>query len=457
MADLVRDATAICGTALAPTTVPTEWSGLEALQAAVAALRDRFDGILSAPPSDSDVERAVRRLIANAQLTARQLELCCAGIRQRVSVDGHDGDEITIADSSILTERLLEGLSLLDGEAAATRPAIALVRSLLTGERDPRSARVRNIERLAEGLYALIARTPGLINQAVRAMLERIQPIVVDHDVSGLVPAVLNKRLELLGDLQRLGVPSTSWVWAELTDRAADAAEMRDAVEYRRLVPTLLEWLNDQRREHLLEDGLGRIVRHLAGLAERDELPQVRDLAIEHWGNPHLESNHRLWRDRASEPGRRLVASWVVRQVIDLFFNTLTGYGDPQGRSSYWSKHAEEIDELWVYASRALTSDMSTDARALRELLGRRLCRLTAEAETSVFVMRIGEHLFAEFSTSGNALYVYQRGECPHPLGVDGVKAANFKDEAMGLRVRHDGRWQVGVDRWVKQGITTKR
>lgn len=457
MAEAARSPATICRAALSPSAVPSEWSGVESLERAVAALRERFDGLAPAPISDSEIERALRRLIDDAQLTARQVELCCAGILRPVAFDGGDGDEMAIADSSVLTERLLERLDALERRAAASRSVVALTRSLLAGEPDPHPARRRNLERLGEGVYALGARKPDAIRPTVRELLARVEPIVSGRDVSGLVPAVLDRRHELLADLLRLKIPWTSWVWAELTDRAAAAAEIKGAVEYRRLVPALIEWLTDRRREHLLDRGLGRIVKHLAAVGERDEVPEVRDLTIERWGNPHLESNHQRWRERATEAGRRLVASWVTRQVIDLFFNTLAGYGNPQGRSSYWNRHAEEIDELWVYASRTLASDMSADARALRALLGRRLCRLTHEHETNAFVMRIGAYVFAEFSTSDNALYVYERGDLPQSLGMDASKAAVFKDRVRGRRIRHQGRWQEEVDGWIKRGIATRQ
>lgn len=448
MPELARDMRRAWADALGTSQLPRQWRGAVRLERVLQEVRDRFDGLVPAPLEHDVLERAVRALAADAELTTRQLEACCSGLSVPVSLDGHDA---AICDLPLLTERLLARVRRLRSAGATTRTATALARGLLCAPHDPHPVSARNLATLTDALYALVERDAPQINEAAVAQLRRLQPLLVERDVTALVPAVLEGESDRLADLHRLHVPPTSWVWAALADGAAAMAEQRTEAEYRRAIPALLAWL----REHpaLLDGSLGRIIRHLAGADDRAELPVVRDLAVERWGTPHLEDNHAKWRAMATEAGRQLVASWVAREVIELFFSTLHAHGDPQRRATFWRMQAERIDDLWVYAGDALARDPSADAELLRRLLGSRLHRLTDEDETSTFVMRIGSCFFVEFSTSGNALYIYPRRDLPVLLGVDYPRAQTFKAPERGIRVRHAGNWQARVHELIDDAI----
>jgi hypothetical protein len=409
----------------------------------VRELQDRFDGVAPVSIQTTQLEEAIRALMADAPLSLKQIRLCCERISVAVNVDGHD---LAISDVRLLTDRLIEQWRRLP-PVATKRIAGALIRGLLAVPHTTHPSATRNLAVLTRELYMLTDTGGRAVGPVVAELAERLRPVLVDRDVTALVPAVLAGRDELLADLERLNVPQESWVWAALADRAASVAEGEPEALYREVVPSLVSWLAE--RQALLEPGLGRVIRHLAKGRDRSEIPVVRELALERWGNPHLQSNHARWRAAATEEGRQLVASWVARHVIDVFFNTLTAHGDPQQRATYWSRKAELIDELWVYGGRMLAEDRRKETRMLRTLLGSRLLRLTDEDETSMFVMRVRDYYFAEFSTTGNALYIYRRRDLPAPLGQDLDRAASFKDSDRGERVPHVGQWQRRVNEFI--------
>ena len=434
---------AVCREALRPSALPDVWSGVLELERAVRELQDRFDGVAPVSIQTTQLEEAIRALMADAPLSLKQIRLCCERISVAVNVDGHD---LAISDVRLLTDRLIEQWRRLP-PVATKRIAGALIRGLLAVPHTTHPSATRNLAVLTRELYMLTDTGGRAVGPVVAELAERLRPVLVDRDVTALVPAVLAGRDELLADLERLNVPQESWVWAALADRAASVAEGEPEALYREVVPSLVSWLAE--RQALLEPGLGRVIRHLAKGRDRSEIPVVRELALERWGNPHLQSNHARWRAAATEEGRQLVASWVARHVIDVFFNTLTAHGDPQQRATYWSRKAELIDELWVYGGRMLAEDRRKETRMLRTLLGSRLLRLTDEDETSMFVMRVRDYYFAEFSTTGNALYIYRRRDLPAPLGQDLDRAASFKDSDRGERVPHVGQWQRRVNEFI--------
>lgn len=443
MTSTTVDAAVLLQEALAPGAIPRIWSGAPLLKGAVEELQSQFDGITPSTISEPRLEQVVRALSVGSPLSLAQLEACCAAVAFPIELDGH---RVAIIDLRNLTERLIEQLRA-PRPGGMTRIAAGLARGLLAAPAGEHRTARNNLAALASQLYELLDAKPDQIRPTVAEVLRRLEPALLHQDVSGFVSAVFSEDDGALADLHRLFVPPESWFWAALADEAATVAERRSPSEYRRMAPVLAEWL--RQRPHLLESGLARILRHLAEGHDRSEVPLVGEMAVERWGSPHQETNIARWRAKASEPARQLVAGWIARQVIELFFDTLTAHGDPQRRATYWSSKAEQVDELWVFAGRALAGSQHDDAQTLRRLLGSRFRRLTDEDDTSMFVMRIGNYFFAEFSTSGNALYVYHRRDLPATLGQDLGRAGSFKDPVRGRRVPHVGQWQTRVSEFI--------
>jgi hypothetical protein len=78
----------------------------------------------------------------------------------------------------------------------------------------------------------------------------------------------------------------------------------------------------------------------------------------------------------------------------------------------------------------------------LRVMLGDSVRRVEDEV-TNVFVAVIGDYAFVEFSTTGNALYVYLADDLPFKLERHGQTVAEFKDQQRAQdRLVHAGRWE---------------
>jgi hypothetical protein len=253
-------------------------------------------------------------------------------------------------------------------------------------------------------------------------------------------PFVLDGDVSAVGPLQRLGVPTTSWLWRRIVvDALTECASWRDA-EFAARIDRLLAALQEQRL--VLDEGLGIILGRLAKIPSADEHIPLRDLAVERWGSPLIPAKRPFWYHHTTEAARRMVAGWMARRLIASFFGSMAGeHADPR-RTAFWGRYAEHIDEFWVFLS---TESRATGGEALRDMR-RALAgsvRSMDDEHTNAFVMMIGQYAFVEFSTTGNALYVYPRDGLPFELARVRPAVTALKERSMTSEyLWHSGRWE---------------
>lgn len=129
-------------------------------------------------------------------------------------------------------------------------------------------------------------------------------------------------------------------------------------------------------------------------------------LADRRFGDPRLP-NRPIW-DLCEPAARQRAVGWLAREDLIFFFQFVIE-SDPHGRRDFWLRYIENATDAYV----ALSAD---DERRLRaQVKDRPRHARVVAGNTSAFLMRFPgrpiDLLCVEFSTTGNALYVYDAHE----------------------------------------------
>jgi hypothetical protein len=272
-------------------------------------------------------------------------------------------------------------------------------------------------------------------------LLSDVQELFADASTRRFWPWVLQGDGSAVAPLRRLGVADSSWVWRQIVlDAIGEWSTWTDKDRLVGHVGTLLSALESH--ELIVDSGCGAILDRLARERPVDEQGALREIVVQRWGSPLLPENGPKWERWCGEPARRLVSGWLTQRVIATFFGVLAGGQADQRRTTFWSRYADRIDELWVYLCEETRSRGGEPLREMRRVLGRAVLAVDDD-NTNVFVMMIGDYAFVEFSTTGNALYVYSRETLPFKLERGRQRVPAFRDRAVSVvRLTHQGGWE---------------
>lgn len=306
----------------------------------------------------------------------------------------------------------------------------------------------------------------ALLRNAVRAAIKAC-PV----DQRSEADAVIDARPDLLGptvptplgraaikdpaklerDLAPLAVPRTSWFWTALLDAQIDALRGRSVERFATEWPVVLAFA--QARTAQYRRALASIVRAYAETAAPTLDTALRDAALDAFGNPMLERNTNDWR-QVGAAGTRLMRAWLVENALDDFFRLLST--DPSAdsrRVRFWKRYAPFVTDLYIFVGSAQVRSGGRDLTRLRRQLGDRFREMAGKE--NLFVLRIGEYGWMEFSKHGNACYVYRwsdvTGELVTPTQERG---SHFKRQDLAEeRLYHsDGhlKWEAKFAEWLR-------
>lgn len=222
---------------------------------------------------------------------------------------------------------------------------------------------------------------------------------------------------------EQLGFSGASWVSREVVrSRVVAATELGDE-EFKRHLPETMKLLGETRHASLLDEGLACLLERYSKTAPVVVDPDLRNFAIEHWKNPWLDFNGR-WR-RVSDSTRKMVADWLKLDLIKQFFELLSadGGGDTR-RLDFWIRYVNRIDDIYFALGKYAAQNRSPSFVDLRRKLAGRQLSLSGggKPENNAFIMRIGDYVFVEFGTAGNAAFVYRKSD-GLPFDLDATKS----------------------------------
>ncbi|MDR5803739.1 EH signature domain-containing protein [Caballeronia sp. LZ001] len=244
---------------------------------------------------------------------------------------------------------------------------------------------------------AALRRHPALIS-------ERAADEFADHYLAGD-----RTTLDLI--VENVGIPESSWFWHSLVLSAVKTSAGYGDERFVAHIPRLIALIKSRPvfRDEALEILLARYHR-IPGHPVHHEL---RDYVVgkDVWRNPKLKAAGiaTAW-NRVPDSVWRMVLQWVNEGNLRDFFDVLAARNSAdEGRLAFWSRYMRQISWTRLIFSNE-TVLLARSNRGIRELIAREAgayATLYGNKNIDAFIMQIGEYIIVEFSTTGNAAYVY--------------------------------------------------
>lgn len=320
--------------------------------------------------------------------------------------------------------------------------------------------------------------------EALRAFLERSWPLIDRQTGSAVVPdwvKVLRTDPDLLTpDAARkyaldyvlgsdeavkrlsldLSIPESSWFWHALVLSAVRRTAEQPDERFKAAVPKLIGLIKERPvfRDEALEVLLTRYHR----CAQTPVHEQLRNFVVHKdvWRNPKLRAAGlaTAW-NRVPDSVWQMVLNWVNERNLKAFFEILaTRNSADEGRLAFWSKYLDQISWTRLIFSNETTALARSNAE-IRELLAGEegaYATLSGNKTLDAFMMQIGDYVIIEFSTKGNAAYVYasdglrfDRHAAAYHGGTMDLRYGFYDGAAM--RIVHKQWWEIDAEYGLKQ------
>ena len=256
-----------------------------------------------------------------------------------------------------------------------------------------------------------------------------------------------------------LGIPQGSWFWHLLVLSAVRRAIRQPDDRFKALIPRLLALVDGRplHRDQALECILTRY--HQCAQAPLHALLRDYLSRKDVWRNPELRMSDPAtpWH-RVDEAVWMMVLQWTHVANLKDFFGTLSARNSAQGRLAFWSRYLNQISWTRLVFSPQTTA-LARRNKAIRELIVREEGEYTAfwgARNIDALMMRIGEFLVVEFSTTGNPAYVYDSRKLefdPHALKNQvGAGGLNYGFQgAAAMRIVHRAPWEQDAEEGLKR------
>lgn len=349
---------------------------------------------------------------ADSEFDFRTLRLACHGCCHEIP----DGNYALVADSRTFQVLLGSVAGYAHDARRFRRLYHGLLQSYLTTDRDAgwfdtKAARIGN-EQLRQFLHGCFDNIRHL-----EPPLPWTQALAEHFDILSETPTERFVRLWHTGNqaafrdaIERLEIAGSSWlVAATLNDVVAAAAKQDDAA-FVAQIPEFLDVVRKPRFQSIRDDILVALITRYSRSAKRIVHPALRDALIDAWKNPWLERNQSAW-GRVPDAARKMVSGWLKRDLIHQFFEVLSeDAGQDHRRFEFWIDYHEEMDDVYFALGPRSFHSSHPDLIKLRRKLDGRLVELIGSLPNgNAFVMCLGNTVAVEFSTTGNAAFLYSR------------------------------------------------
>ncbi len=209
-------------------------------------------------------------------------------------------------------------------------------------------------------------------------------------------------------------IPQTSWLWRKIVNHLVSEIFRQTDDEFEQKINELIALSRQLSRfkDNILAATLTRYYQ--SAFKHRTHL-ELKQLALEYWGNPQLTSRNKGWRVHVDEAVLLMVQGWFAKDDLKLFFELLKGNRDvDQARLFYWLRFANQMSYTRIVLGEDALRSKDTDYVEFRAKNTGRLSHLQGPGsrDNNAMIMRIGNYLFVEFSKVG-AMYSYHIDNAP--------------------------------------------
>lgn len=163
------------------------------------------------------------------------------------------------------------------------------------------------------------------------------------------------------------------------------------------------------------DEALALILERYMACDDASEHTELRDAAVDWWGNPWLPSQELHW-GRVKKHVRNQVAQWLHKEFIEAFFGKLASenVGDSR-RIQFWSRYLGQFSDMHFGLSDSILYSRNPDFMKLIKKMQGLYAKLrsSSSSDQNAFIMTLGNLVVVEFSNESNALYAYRKNSVP--------------------------------------------
>lgn len=431
---------------------------------ALRAVESSFDGV-EAVPEEQSLRGAVLTFIRTTQQPGfRDLKYACFG-----ATLPFNGDKERLVDRPETFQRLLAEVDDQQREVRRFRRCYqALLQSYFAyqskDEQSPSAANepaFRTLRAFLTDRLELVVRPVAGRSPAWSLVLKEHANLLTDRPCGRYTAQLADGRTDELASVcAGLGINRQSWVWQEVVLAYLRQICERTDRDFKSVVGNALDLAEGKSAIHpsaaTARAVAAQLVRRYSECADHPEHPRLRDACVLQIGNPWVRrSAWDAW--VRHEPARQLVDSWLKSKIMEDFFMLLSDHGGgavDKRRLKYWLKFVGVIDDMWFMLGSDAYRSPTVEYKQMRSRMAGRLKGMTGGTpQNNAFAMRIGEYVFIEFGSTGNACYVYEAASAPHEEGSHSVSLSKLKRGSD--RMAHRGSWELDFDRELRRLLGT--
>lgn len=209
-------------------------------------------------------------------------------------------------------------------------------------------------------------------------------------------------------------IPQTSWLWRKIVNHLVNEIFCLTDDDFQQKIHSLIALSRQLTR---FKDNIlaATLTRYYQSAFKHQTHFELKQLALEYWGNPQLTSRNKSWQVHVENPVLLMVQGWFAKDDLKLFFELLKGNRDvDHARLFYWLRFANQMSYTRIVLGEDALRSKDADYVEFRAKNAGRLSRLqgSGSRDNNAMIMRIGDYLFVEFSKVG-AMYAYHMGNAP--------------------------------------------
>ena len=414
----------------------------------LSELEQRFDDLENSLPLDEKIFRSISKLESSGfeYLTRRdwknlawalskilpgtQEKLIFSDIGKRI-VQHFQQSEIDLI--GLVYFPLLYSYFALENEDVKDKPTNWLqLRDILNTNR---ASVYRDLKRPKKWMNTLVDYSEILSNSPTKTF---VKSFLEDNDASSVT-----------NELESLKMTPNSWFWDDLIKYSIHSIKTMNEDEYFKVIPRFLT-LAEQKVLYTT-DILVALLERYSRTTEREKVYEaLKNLALNHWGNPQYESSAG-W-NNVSADTKRMVIQWFVRADLEAFFKVFS-YGAETRRFNYWMRFIKQVSLSEIFLNEDAIFRATRQQEEFKRKNQGRFKRITGKSSAAnAFMIKIGGYYIVEFSELNNATYFYRN--LPYKPSKSNLQVVSITDLKSTARadfyLSHNGAWEKSFDNRLK-------
>lgn len=394
---------------------PTVSHAFHYLQRVIAQLERKVDAraVQMVPPLEKR-RQAIARLRAGDTPKPFEWKMIFFGLN-----DVAEGDlfEIALIDDATNFARIIAEIEQKIAQQRLTRREwLALCTSYFghssdTPEKNPQWLQLRT--QIARGFQQLKESAPRQMSWM--SVIDTYSDIFTDNAGFLLGQQLGRGEITDISVLEKVAqIPQTSWLWRKIVNHLVNEIFCLTDDDFQQKIHSLIALSRQLTR---FKDNIlaATLTRYYQSAFKHQTHFELKQLALEYWGNPQLTSRNKSWQVHVENPVLLMVQGWFAKDDLKLFFELLKGNRDvDHARLFYWLRFANQMSYTRIVLGEDALRSKDADYVEFRAKNAGRLSRLqgSGSRDNNAMIMRIGDYLFVEFSKVG-AMYAYHMGNAP--------------------------------------------